>query len=33
MADKKEKSSWTDIVNLLINFDLFIVALLALIFK
>lgn len=33
MADKKEKPSWTDIVNLLINLGLFIVALLALIFK
>ncbi len=30
---KKEKPSWTDIANLIINFGLFVVALLALIFK
>mgnify|MGYP006916067701 CR=1 FL=1 len=34
MADKKnEKPSWLDIANLIINFGLFVVALLALILK
>lgn len=33
MTEKKEKPSWLDIVNLLINFGLFVVALLALILK
>lgn len=33
MADKKEKPTWLDIVDMLINFDLLLVAVLALIFK
>lgn len=33
MADKKEKPSWLDIGNLIINFGLLVVAILALIFK
>jgi len=33
MADKNKKPNWLDILNLLINFGLFVVALLALIFK
>ena len=31
--DKNKKPSWLDLANLLINFGLFVVALLALIFK
>ena len=33
MADQKNKPSWLDIANLIINFGLFVVALLALILK
>lgn len=33
MADKKEKPTWLDIVNMLINFGILLVAMLALIFK
>ena len=33
MADKKEKPTWLDIVNMLINFGTLLVAMLALIFK
>lgn len=33
MAKKKEKLSWTDIANLIINFGLLLVAVLALILK
>nr|DAT58874.1 MAG TPA: Putative Holin-like Toxin (Hol-Tox) [Caudoviricetes sp.] len=33
MADKKEKPSWLSIVNVLINFGLLVVAVLALILK
>lgn len=33
MADKKEKPSWIDLANLIINFGLLLVAVLALIFK
>lgn len=33
MADKKEKPSWVDLANLIINFGLLLVAVLALIFK
>ena len=33
MAKKKEKPSWLDIANLIINFCLLLVAVLALIFK
>lgn len=32
-GEKKEKPSWTDIAGLVINFGLFVVALLALLFK
>ncbi len=33
MAEKKEKPSWIDLANLIINFGLLLVAVLALIFK
>ncbi len=33
MAKKKEKPSWLDVANLIINFGLLLVAVLALIFK
>lgn len=33
MADKKEKPSWLDLANLIINFGLLIVAILALILR
>lgn len=33
MADKKEKPSWIDLANLIINFGLLLVAVLALILK
>ena len=33
MAKKKEKPSWIDLANLIINFGLLLVAVLALIFK
>lgn len=33
MADKKEKPTWLDIVDMLINFGLLLVAVLALIFR
>lgn len=33
MAEKKEKPSWVDLANLIINFGLLLVAVLALIFK
>ena len=33
MAHKKEKPSWTDVANLIINFGLLLVAVLALILK